>query len=123
MKPYMHGRVSARKFGGKPEDYQKIHDWFDQTKGYHPDMRHRAILHSAFGIMLCEQVFGPTMVNSENKIVQVRDVAEQHVLDDMGTIPTMQDYLKGMPMYNWLGGPKRRKQRKEDLVTDNNLVD
>lgn len=57
MKPYLHGAVSVKKWGGKEEDYQKIHDWFDQTKAHFPDMRHRAILHSSFGIFLCEQVF------------------------------------------------------------------
>ena len=45
-----------------------------------------------------------------NKIM-VRDVAEQHVIDDMGTIPTVQDYLKDLPMYDWLGGPKRRPKK------------
>ena len=24
MKPYLHGKGSAQRFGGKPEDYQKI---------------------------------------------------------------------------------------------------
>lgn len=107
MKPFEHGRVSVKRFGGKPEDYQKIHDWFDQTKAHFPDMRHRALLHSSFGIYLCEQLFGVNLENSSGKLVSVRDVAEQHVIDDMGRIPTVQDYLEGMPFYEWLGGPKR----------------
>ena len=111
MKPYLHGKISVKKWGGREEDYQRIHDWLDQTKSHFPDMRHRAILHSSFGIYLCEQVFGTNITNSDNKIVSVRDIAEQHVIDDMGRIPTVQDYLQGMPMYNWLGGPKRTKTR------------
>lgn len=109
MKPFLHGRVSVNKWGGKVEDYQEIHDWFDQTKAHFPDMRHRAILHSSFGIFLCEQVFGEGITNSDGKHVSVRDIAEQHVIDDMGTIPTIQDYLQGMPMYSWLGRPKKDK--------------
>jgi len=109
MKPYLHGQVSVRKFGGKAEDYQKIHDWFDQTKAMVPDMRHRAILHSAFGIFLAEQMFGTNIINSDGKVVSVRDIGEQHVIDDMGRIPTVQDYLEGMPMYSWLGGLKVKK--------------
>jgi hypothetical protein len=109
MKPFLHGKVSVRKFGGKEEDYQKIHDWFDQTKSHFPDMRHRAILHSSFGIFLAEQVFGINITNSEGKEISVRDVGEQHVIDDMGRIPTIQDYLEGMPMYDWLGGTKKEK--------------
>lgn len=115
MKPFLHGKVSVKKFGGKEEDYQKIHDWFDQTKAHVADMRHRAILHNSFGIFLCEQVFGTYIVNSDGNKVQVRDIAEQHVLDDLGTIPTIQDYLDEMPMYEWLGGPKRKLKRRIDF--------
>lgn len=113
MKPYQHARVSAKKFGGKPEDYLKIHDFFDQTKAMFPDMRHRAILHNSFGCFLAEQVFGHNLTNSDGRVVSVRDVAEQHVIDDMGRIPTIQDYLEGMPMYDWLGGPKRKVRTVE----------
>lgn len=116
MKPYLHGLISVKKFGGKVEDYQEIHDWFDQTKAHVPDMRHRAILHNSFGIYLCEQVFGATMKNSSGKVVSVRDIGEQHVLDDLGTIPTLQDYLTHMPMLDWLGGSKRPKGVKADEV-------
>ncbi len=107
MKPYTHAKTSARKFGGVPADYQRIHDWFDQTKMCLPDMRHRAVLHNAFGIYLCEQFFGTCFTNASGRIIQVRDVAEQHVIDDMGRIPTVQDYLEGMPFYDWLGGAKK----------------
>lgn len=116
MKPYLHGLISVKKFGGKPEDYQAIHDFFDQTKAHVPDMRHRAILHNSFGIFLCEQFFGVTIENSDGKIVSVRDVGEQHMLDDLGYIPTVQDYLRHLPMLDWLGGPKRRKGQKADEV-------
>jgi hypothetical protein len=58
MKPYLHARISAKKFGGIPEDYIEIHDWFDSTKAHIPDARHRLVLHNAYGIFLCEQVFG-----------------------------------------------------------------
>lgn len=110
MKPHLHAEVSVRKFGGKASDYQEIHDFFDQTKSHFPDMRHRAILHSSFGIFLVERVFGISITNSDGKVVSVRDVGEQHVIDDTGRIPTIQDYLIEMPFYDWLGGPKRTKR-------------
>lgn len=109
MKPYIHALSSVKKYGGKPEDYLEIHEWFDQTKAHFPDQRHRAILHSSFGIFLCEQVFGTNIENSNGRLISVRDIGEQHVIEDMGTIPTVQDYLKDMPMYEWLGGKKRVK--------------
>lgn len=70
-------------------------------------MRHRALLHSSWGCYLVEKVFGITLVNSNGREVSTRDVAEQHIIDDLGRIPTPQDYLEGMPIYDWLGGPKK----------------
>lgn len=112
MKPYCHAKNSARKFGGKPEDYQALHDFFDQTKACMPDMRHRAILHSAFGIFLLEQVHGVNIRNSDGKLVSVRDVGEQHVLDDLGFIPTVENYLQNMTIQPWMSGTKRGTGRK-----------
>jgi hypothetical protein len=109
MKPYLHAKVSVRRWGGIPEDYLSIHDWFDQTKAMHASMKHRAILHSSFGCYLAEQFFGHNITNSDGKQVSVRDISEQHVLDDMGFIPSLDDYLNGMPFYNWLGGRPKNK--------------
>lgn len=116
MKPYIHAKNSAKAFGGIPEDYLSIHDFLDSSKAHFPDMRHRAILHSSFGIYIAERIFGTFMTNREGKKVQVRDIAEKHVIEDMGKIPTVQDYLQGMPLYEWLGGPKRKRLRTIDLV-------
>lgn len=123
MKPYLHARISAKKNGGDPEDYMEIHNWFDHTKAHIADMRHRALLHNAWGIYLCEQIFGDIVqqadgsfkktsyiTNSEGKKVQVRDIAEQHVLDDMGRIPSVYEAMQHLPMLNWLGGPIRKKK-------------
>lgn len=107
MKPYLHGKVSAKKFGGKPEDYQAIHDFIDSSKSAFPDMRHRAIFHNSLGCYVAERIFGINITNSDGKLVSVRDVVEQHIIDDMGRIPTLSDYLNGMPFYEWLGGPKK----------------
>jgi hypothetical protein len=89
MKPYYHGRNSVKKWGGKPEDYQAIHDFIDHSKSHFADVRHRALLHSSFGIFLVEQIFGDRTVNEKGEIikhpyitnsqgikVQVRDIAE-----------------------------------------------
>lgn len=123
MKPFLHGRVSVKKWGGKPEDYQAIHDFLDESKAHFADMRHRALLHSSWGIYLCERVFGVNIRNSNNRLVSVRDIAEQHVIDDMGRIPSVQDYLQGMPMYKWLGGPARRLTRPIDQTVDAKELD
>jgi len=116
MKPYQHAKITVKYFGGKPEDYMPIHDFLDSSKAHFPDMRHRALLHSSFGIFICEQVFGTNVTNSEGRLVSVRDIAEKHVIEDMGTIPTVQDYLQHLPMLPWLGGPKRPPKRTIDLT-------
>jgi hypothetical protein len=116
-KPYEHAKNSVRKWGGTPEDYLPVHDFFDQTKAAHPDMRHRAILHNSMGCFLAEQLYGHNITNSDGRLVSVRDIAEQHILEDMGFIPTVSDYLNGMPLYDWLGGKKKptRTLRLSDL--------
>jgi hypothetical protein len=107
-KPYIHAVSSAKKHGGKPEEYEKFHEWFDQTKSLLPDQRHRALLHSSFGIFLCTQVFGNTFTNSVGKVVSVRDIGEQHVLEDFGGrfIPTAQDYLQEIEYKSWMQNGK-----------------
>lgn len=81
---YYHAQSSARTFGGVPEDYLAIHNWFDATKESFCDFRHRALRHHAEGIFEAERVFGVTITNSEGRKVQVRYIGEQHVLEDCG---------------------------------------
>lgn len=103
--PYHHAVSSARKFGGVPEDYQKIHDWFDDTKATFADFRHRALKHHSLGIFWCEEKFGHTITNSDGKKVPVRWIGEQHVREDCGYIPSPQDWLKHMAPQKWMGQP------------------
>jgi hypothetical protein len=56
--PLEHAKSSARKFGGCPEDYQAIHDWFDESKSYLADFRHRSLRHHTEGIFMAEKIFG-----------------------------------------------------------------
>lgn len=115
--PFHHAVSSAKQFGGKPEDYQAIHDWFDATKAHCPDARHRALRHHSEGIFLCEQVFGVTITNSSGRQIPVRLIGEQHVKEDCcGVIPTAMDWLKHMTIEPWMHrgaeipgvtGPKR----------------
>jgi len=107
VKPHIHAKNSVRKFGGAAEEYQAIHDFIDSSKACVPDMRHRVVLHSAFGIYIVERVFGTTFRNQDGAIVSTRDVAEEHVIEDLGKIPTLQDYLDHMELAQWMGGPTR----------------
>lgn len=99
---FIHAKSSAKKFGGKPEDYQEIHDFFDQTKAAYADTRHRAILHNTLGCFLAEQLFGHAIKNSEGRDIAVRLIAEQHIIEDLGFIPTLENWLDQMPLKVWM---------------------
>jgi len=111
-KPYIHAKNSVKRYGGVPEDYLPIHNLLDSSKSAMADNRHRALTHNAWFIgFILEKIFGTTMVNSDGKTFSVRDIAEQHVLEDyrMKFIPTAQDFLQEMEfkpwMQNGLGNP------------------
>jgi uncharacterized protein DUF6915 len=70
--PLQQAQSSARKFGGRAEDYIAIHNWFDASKAFLADFRHRALRHHSEGVFLCEQIFGITIRNSDGKQVPVR---------------------------------------------------
>lgn len=104
MNKWFHAQSSARKYGGMPEEYLQYHAFLDQTKNHVADQRHRLILHNSFGIDLLEQRFGVYFVNSVGKTVLVRKIGEQHVLEDLGQIPSLYECLLHTPDQNWLGG-------------------
>lgn len=93
MSPYYHAISSAKSWGGFPEDYIEIHNWFDETKAFTGDWTHRAIRHHSLGIEECIQKFGHSITNSDKKVIPVKIIAEKHVTEDCGFIPTPSDYL------------------------------
>lgn len=100
---YYHAQTSARTFGGEPEDYLAVHDWFDETKKSFCDFRHRALRHHAEGIFQCEQHFGHTITNSLGKKVPVRYIGEQHVMEDCGgRVPSLSDWLSQITPKKWM---------------------
>ena len=109
--PYHHALRSAKLFGGTPNDYLAIHNWFDESKAHMPDLRHRALRHHSEGIFLCERIFGVTVPNADGKRVPVRLVGEQHVKDDLGWIPTVKDWLEDLSLKPWMGRTPFRPSR------------
>lgn len=100
---FYHAQSSARKFGGRPEDYLDIHNWFDATKESFCDFRHRALRHHAEGIFESERIFGTTIRNSSGKRVPVRYIGEQHVREDCGgKVPNLADWLSQIQPKIWM---------------------
>ncbi|MEQ2006205.1 MAG: hypothetical protein ABMA26_05355 [Limisphaerales bacterium] len=112
-KALIHARSSARRYGGKAEDYIAIHERMDSTKSVHAEATHRCVFHSAFGIYLIESIFGRVLVNSDGREVIVRDIAEQHVVEDLGFIPSLTDWLHEMKVQPWMIGPRREPEPAE----------
>lgn len=101
--PLFHAQSSVRLWGGRPEDYQPIHDWLDATKECFSDFRHRALRHHAQGIFEAERVFGVAIVNSDGRTVPVRYIAEQHIKEDCGgRIPSVADWLSQIKPAVWM---------------------
>jgi len=94
MTPFAHARSSADTFGGEVDDYIDIHDWFDETKQYTGDWTHRALRHHAAGVQWAIDKFGHYINNSEGKDVPVKMIAETHIIEDCGLIPTVEAWLK-----------------------------
>ena len=117
MKPWIHAKISAKKFGGTPEDYFEIHDFMDCSKAAFPTNVHRTLTHNAWFIKevlervkftnSCPPIGNsfPNILTSDGRTVSVRDVGEQHILDDFSNrfIPSAQDYLEHIKYQDWMG--------------------
>jgi hypothetical protein len=93
MTPYKHAQSSAAKWGGTAEDYIALHDWFDETKMFTGDWSHRALRHHSAGVQWAIERFGHAILNSKNQPIPTKVLAEQHIIEDCGFIPTPKDYL------------------------------
>jgi Domain of unknown function (DUF6915) len=117
MKPLIHARMSVKKHGGCIDEYIPIHNFIDSSKATMADVRHRAILHSSFGIFVAERVFGTYITLSSGKQVSVRDIAEEHVFQDLGFIPSVEKWLRGMHPEDWMYGPVAKQKNSLKLFS------
>ena len=103
--PIIHAESSAKRYGGKAEDYIDIHELMDSSKSSFPDNRHRCMTHNIwFCVTIIPKIFGHSRVNSDGKKYICKDIAEQHCLEDfrMKFIPSVQDYLENLEMKSWM---------------------
>ena len=103
MNPVIHAKSTARKFGGAWQDYLAVHEWFDETKMFIADARHRILRHHAFGIFECMAKFGPVIVNSKGQEIPTRLIGEQHVREDCGgMIPSLEQWVANLKLEKWM---------------------
>jgi hypothetical protein len=108
-----------------PEDYIAIHEWIDASKAHFGDARHRALRHHTEGCWEAERVFGLTITVKKKRTgvevrVPVREIAEQHVFEDLGYIPSLADWLKNMELKTWMGGKVKTVVSRADVLKGNN---
>jgi len=105
---YTHALSSSKKWGGVPEDYIAIHLWFDEPKNHFGDFRQRALRHHTLGIKECLDIFGESLTLSTGRVIPTRWVCEQHMIEDFGKIPTVQDWLQEIQPKPWMARGARR---------------
>jgi hypothetical protein len=81
-------------------------------------MRHRSLRHHSEGIFWCEEKFGVYIINEAGKQIPVRAIAEQHVMEDIGFIPTIADYLKEMNQTGWMYKPGEGRKLMRDIADE-----
>lgn len=104
---HYHSVSSANAFGGKPEDYHALHQWMDRGRAGTDRLTHRMLSHHTQGIKDAEQFFGPTITNSQGRQVPTSLLANQHVFEDLGFVPTLDHYLELLQCPRWLSKPAR----------------
>ena len=107
--PIHHAESSAKKFGGEASEYLHLHQFLDGSKAHMADFRHRALRHHSEGIFMLEDIFGATITLSTGRVVPVRFIGEQHVLEDLGRIPTVADWLAKIQPESWMLGRETAK--------------
>jgi len=114
-----HARSSAQKFGGIETDYYRIHEFMDCSKLFLADWRHRALLHTTFGMYLAEKwVFGHTYKRESDGVeVPTRLLVEQHILEDLRAILTPAEFLREMPLRPWMNGLTTRQRERLRALT------
>lgn len=123
MVPQIHAELSAKRYGGIPEDYLDIHKLMDSSKACIGNNKHRFLSHNSwFSTTIIPLIFGEMRINSDNKRYSTKDVAEYHILEDfrMRFIPTPQDYAEHMTLEPWMNngaGVPNRLKGKDNLKT------
>jgi len=125
MNSYYHAKSASSHWGGTPDDYLEIEEFIDGSKQSFGDVRHRAMYHHTQGIWLCERIFGttitvvkhPGMATPITMEVPVREIAERHIFEDLGCIPSPGDWLNCMNLVTWMSGSQTKFVGREELFT------
>jgi hypothetical protein len=120
MKPLQHAQISAKTYGGVWSDYIEIHNFLDSSKATCAHFKHRFLLHHTEGIELAAQLFGEQIENSEKQIVSTRRILTDHLIEDVGSIVSIEDWARDLmpqkdaPFYQFLA--RKRGQIEAGVI-------
>lgn len=100
--PLSHARSSVKKFGGTVELYLPIHTWMDASRAFIGDFRHRYLRHHSGSIADAKRIFGDVLRVSDTTCVSVGAVVREHILEDLGTVPSPTDWFKCINIEPWM---------------------
>ena len=69
---------------------------------------------------MAERIFGHTIKNSDGRMIPTRWVAEQHVKEDLGRIPSIQDWFCNIRPQTWMGRTEKLPEEKSDWLDEVN---
>ena len=103
----------AARWGGTPDDYLALVEFFDKPRKFAPDNSDAAdlITHNSFGIFLAEELFGTTITLSgktrsgnQPQFISTRSAAEDLVYARIGSIPPAGNLAAHTKLKLWMCG-------------------
>lgn len=128
MKPLQHAQISQKTHGGSWQDYIEVHNFLDSSKASCAHFKHRFFLHHIEGIELGIKIFGQNFVNSEGKSIVTRQLLTQHLIEDVGSLVTVEDWARDLlpktndPFYQFLA-KKRNQIENDEIAGEKELFD
>ncbi len=114
---YYHCVSSSKAFGGEPEDYYEVHSFIDRGRDHTSSNYHRVFTHHTLGVEDAIKNFGPTITTSTGRKVPVRLIAQQHITEDLGFIPTPDEIIT-----MFIQGPRGMTKRAKLLMSKANDI-
>lgn len=118
MNPYKHALSTVKRYGGKVDDYLKIHELLDSPKSSIGNHTNRFATHNMwFCLEVIPKIFGYNFINSDGKEVDSTAIALQHVSEDFKHkfIPSLHDYLKNMNVEPWMQNGVKQIDNEESI--------
>lgn len=111
MTPEQHAMLSVRDYGGDILDYYPVHYMMDYSKHFltNGHAMHRAFSHNWWGISVIQNCFDKVLING----VSVRQLLIDHVRQDCGVVPTLQECLDSIIDGSYM--QKYNKPNKKDI--------